>query len=728
MHILTKVLAIFLGFLFTYCTALTAPALGPGWENPPQWLFALYFQNIANFGCTTPNVLIGFQTDSANYLKGKCINVDTLIAAYLLANWVWGGGSSQWKDIASGISFTWGIIGIGTRTPDKLLHVVYNNPINDGNQWQIVSENTSTTGNAGIALRVNGPNTAAIQFSQWPWSSPSNTGWAIGYDMGTAVWGSPGFIFYTRKNSVQTAQMVIKDNGNVGIGTMSPIHKLSVTGTDCLIADCALAIRLATKNTIDDNSHGTTLWKSDIGFGINNKENTPMVLATNNTEKLRITGDGKVGIGTTSPTETLTVSGRIIALDPVASNNVATKGYVDAIVLSAGGWGGWGKGITKKVFMTSTVYNGNLWGLTGADAKCQARATAKGLSWSWIAAISINSVGFKDRLGSNWDTLVDLNGFPIDTVGNIWRSYIYPFSIPAPGYIIKNRVLTTEDKNTYAYWNANTWWPNLGWGKWGGAYSYCMDWTSDREADQGLSTYLGEGGVGSYAYGYQYSCNNPSALICVNATANATYVTGECGSAYGNYFYGPPTAADNLCLAGQTASAVTAAGWVYVWTCTADTVASCQTRAAYVGVCGSAAGWSFVSAPSSGLCAPWSTVSYGPNDGWSIWQWGCNIEEQRSCFATHAVAPTCSDGIQNQSETAVDCGGPNCAACPVCNNSTRNQCTVWISGNYYSTQDIGWPCTNPANWQPWYMMWYYMWTCTSWTKSIGCSMNSCTPL
>lgn len=87
-----------------------------------------------------------------------------------------------------------------------------------------------------------------------------------------------------------------------------------------------------------------------------------------------------------------------------------------------------------------------------------------------------------------------------------------------------------------------------------------MDWTSDREADQGLSTYLGEGGVGSYAYGYQYSCNNPSALICVNATANATYVTGECGSAYGNYFYGPPTAADNLCLAGQTASAVTAAG------------------------------------------------------------------------------------------------------------------------------------------------------------------------
>jgi hypothetical protein len=25
--------------------------------------------------------------------------------------------------------------------------------------------------------------------------------------------------------------------------------------------------------------------------------------------------------------------------------------------------------------------------------------------------------------------------------------------------------------------------------------------------------------------------------------------------------------------------------------------------------------------------------------------------------------PTCSDGIQNQSETGIDCGGPNCGGC-----------------------------------------------------------------
>ena len=34
------------------------------------------------------------------------------------------------------------------------------------------------------------------------------------------------------------------------------------------------------------------------------------------------------------------------------------------------------------------------------------------------------------------------------------------------------------------------------------------------------------------------------------------------------------------------------------------------------------------------------------------------------CGAPGAVCLTCDDGIRNQGETAVDCGGPNCAACP----------------------------------------------------------------
>src|SRR5690606_40976706 len=36
------------------------------------------------------------------------------------------------------------------------------------------------------------------------------------------------------------------------------------------------------------------------------------------------------------------------------------------------------------------------------------------------------------------------------------------------------------------------------------------------------------------------------------------------------------------------------------------------------------------------------------------------------------ACPTCNDGIQNGGETGVDCGGPNCPACPTCNDGIQN--------------------------------------------------------
>ena len=50
--------------------------------------------------------------------------------------------------------------------------------------------------------------------------------------------------------------------------------------------------------------------------------------------------------------------------------------------------------------------------------------------------------------------------------------------------------------------------------------------------------------------------------------------------------------------------------------------------------------------------------------------------------------PTCSDGIQNQGETAVDCGGPNCPACSTCNDGIQNGNETGI--------DCGGSCGYPA--------------------------------
>ena len=49
----------------------------------------------------------------------------------------------------------------------------------------------------------------------------------------------------------------------------------------------------------------------------------------------------------------------------------------------------------------------------------------------------------------------------------------------------------------------------------------------------------------------------------------------------------------------------------------------------------------------------------------------CNAGFEGDGISCAATPPTCSDGIQNQDETGVDCGGSICDACaPVCGNST----------------------------------------------------------
>jgi hypothetical protein len=52
----------------------------------------------------------------------------------------------------------------------------------------------------------------------------------------------------------------------------------------------------------------------------------------------------------------------------------------------------------KKVFVTSTVQNGNLGGLSGGDAICNARAQAAGLPGTYAAWLSTNSVQARNRI------------------------------------------------------------------------------------------------------------------------------------------------------------------------------------------------------------------------------------------------------------------------------------------------------------------------------------------
>lgn len=83
------------------------------------------------------------------------------------------------------------------------------------------------------------------------------------------------------------------------------------------------------------------------------------------------------------------------------------------------------------------------------------------------------------------------------------------------------------------------------------------------------------------------------------------------------------------------------------------------------GGCGSANGGIFATAPTANRCSSGSVNSFS---GIGPWTWTCsgsNGGSNARCSAhelTSTTNPSCTDGIRNQNETGVDCGG----VCPAC--------------------------------------------------------------
>ena len=181
----------------------------------------------------------------------------------------------------------------------------------------------------------------------------------------------------------------------------------------------------------------------------------------------------------------------------------------------------------RRVFVTSTHYNGNLGGLSGADAKCQDRANAAELGGTWKAWLSDSFTAAKDRLvhpmgalvridgtvvASNWDALV--NQWPdaapeIDEYGQ-QKSYVNAGSVPgcswAGGYFFHP---WTATDNTGALKGAT-----------------CADWTTSAAAPKGRV------GLGGYSLSQwtdwcDFPCNMSQPLYCFEQIAEGGNTSGE---------------------------------------------------------------------------------------------------------------------------------------------------------------------------------------------------------
>jgi hypothetical protein len=188
-------------------------------------------------------------------------------------------------------------LGIGTATPSAKLSVVGTAKIGEGaasNSAKLMV-NTVSGAAAGIQLFQDGN-------ESWVIENPAST---------TAL---------TFANS-GTERMRITGAGNVGIGTSSPSQKLHVVGATGNTPVIVRSQTNASGNNFDyaaftaaavGHTGGIVVWSTgSIRAGqmwVQTDTSTPLVLGTNDTERMRITAAGNVGIGTASPYSKLEVS------------------------------------------------------------------------------------------------------------------------------------------------------------------------------------------------------------------------------------------------------------------------------------------------------------------------------------------------------------------------------------------------------------------------------------
>jgi hypothetical protein len=243
-------------------------------------------------------------------------------------------GDIEFKDETSGLSNVLrldagtGNVGIGTTTPGANLHIVRG----DASQYYLKLERTGTYASAfGFVNRAN-PNRLDID------TGGGETAVSIVNDTGDIGIGtrSPNYKLEVadveKALNVSDILFVNGTSGNVGIGTENPWTELHVKGMNQILVvesngtsgndkNAGIEIRMSDPSGIgyiDFAPNSSDLSTPDyegriLVYGNHSvaANNYTMAFYTKAMERLRITGEGDVGIGTTSPERKLDVRGKI---------------------------------------------------------------------------------------------------------------------------------------------------------------------------------------------------------------------------------------------------------------------------------------------------------------------------------------------------------------------------------------------------------------------------------
>ena len=232
--------------------------------------------------------------------------------------------------------FNGGNVGIGRTDPNARLDIK-----GTGGSTGLTFETSDASNNQ--TFYINDGGRAGMQYYPFTIGMASSTSAASGARFQVATTGG---------------DFVVLNDGKVGIGTTSPDYKLTVNGSVNNVFTYSTGANdqpgfVAANNTTTGTStnilynkfYGPSVSATVFGTNIANyaligTEGSinngillgtltakPLIIGTNNAERMRITSGGDVGIGTDSPNEKLTVDGNIESLDTFVLKNSGGHKY-----------------------------------------------------------------------------------------------------------------------------------------------------------------------------------------------------------------------------------------------------------------------------------------------------------------------------------------------------------------------------------------------------------------
>ena len=214
-----------------------------------------------------------------------------------------------------------GNVGIGTTSPAQKLDVNGNLAISgttfvDSTRRNIYLNSFASGGANGIFFRDGFTYNASITVEDHNGSSAD----------GICISGFDGVSFSTGANT-KNERMRIDSSGNVGIGTTSPGYKLTVDsdtsyGGMLIKGNNAPGLSLLDHSSTSESkiylqSTASSSGNLRISADNNNTATTPSIeFRIGNSEKVRISDAGNVGIGTTSPNQKLSIETNALSSNP----------------------------------------------------------------------------------------------------------------------------------------------------------------------------------------------------------------------------------------------------------------------------------------------------------------------------------------------------------------------------------------------------------------------------